>query len=248
MQSGALKPLLRKMDESVLLRMILAEKTSSEQVKGIFNKLGLLVELISRPRIHFNLILTEKNLVVGSTVFPLKAKKPCHELTLIASDPKIVKDAKQYYAAFFEGASEYPKDNQIYSPLTELPRKSKSVFVNTSNGLNDLMYGLLSSAKKSVLLVSPFITNGVAEFLLNVIPREVQVRFITQVDWRNWIEEQSDPEALEMCIVHITSGGFSPPVSTIRFCNVSPTMISLCPSLLRSGSRKPPPIIPSLTV
>jgi DNA-binding protein Alba len=200
MQTAALKPLLRRMDESALLRMILAEKTSSEPVKDIFNKLGLLVELINRPRIHFNLILTEKNLVVGSTVFPLKAKKPCHELTLIASDPKIVKDAKQYYAAFFEGASEYPKDNQIYSPLTELPRKSKSVFVNTSNGLNDLMYGLLSSAKKSVLLVSPFITNGVAEFLLNVIPREVQVRFITQVDWRNWIEERSDPEALEMML------------------------------------------------
>ena len=200
MQSAALKPLLRKMDESAILRMILAEKTSSEPVKEIFNKLGLSVEIISRSRIHFNLILTEKNLAVGSTVFPLKVKKSCHELTVIASDSKIVKDAKQYYAAFFEGASEYPKDIQVYSPLSELPRKSQSVFVNTSNGLNDLMYGLLSSAKKSVLLVSPFITNGIAEFLLNVIPREVQVRFITQVDWRNWIAERSDPEALEMLL------------------------------------------------
>lgn len=200
MQSNSLKPLLKKMDDSARLRMILAEQKTLENVKELVNKLDLSVEIISRPRIHFNLVVTEKNLAVSSAAFPLKVKNPVHVLTLIASDSKIVKDAQQYYAAFFEGASDYPKDDQIYTPSSELPRKSKSAFVNTSNGLNDLMYGLLSSAKNSVLLVSPFITNGVAEFLLNVIPREVQVRFITQVDWRNWIEERSDPEALEMLL------------------------------------------------
>jgi DNA-binding protein Alba len=200
MESGSLKPLLNKMDGSALLRMILAKQTSIENVKEMANKLNLSVEIINRPRIHFNALVTEKNVAVCSTAFPLKVKNPVHELTLIASDSKIVKEAQQYYAAFFEGASEYPKDDQIYSPSSELPRKSKSAFVNTSNGLNDLMYGLLSSAKNSVILVSPFITNGVAEFLLNVIPREVQVKFITQVDWRNWIEERSDPEALEMLL------------------------------------------------
>ena len=58
MQSTSLKPLLRKMNNSTLLRMILAEKTSCEPVKELFNQFGLSVELINRQRIHFNLILT----------------------------------------------------------------------------------------------------------------------------------------------------------------------------------------------
>ncbi|MFX1566163.1 MAG: phospholipase D-like domain-containing protein [Promethearchaeota archaeon] len=194
------KSLLKMIDEEVSLRGILSDKQELEILQRLGKQLDLTTEIIHRPRIHFKLLATEERVAVGSTPIFTKDLENTHDLTLISSDFQIAKDARRYVTAFFEGASGYPKEKLVPSITTTLPRKTESIFVNTSNGLNDLVHGLLSSAKDSVLLVSPYITNDITGYLLNIIPRAVQVRFITTVNWQHWIAALSDPEALEILL------------------------------------------------
>jgi DNA-binding protein Alba len=189
--------LLNNLDNSTILRLVVASKTDTEKIKAVSKRVDRTIEIVHRPRIQFKILATENTLAVSTASLAPNALKGKHELTIISSDQFLVKEAQQYLAAFHEGSSEYPKDNKICTLSSELPQKSKSAFVNTSNGLNDLVHELLSSAKDSVLLISPYITNEIAECILNIIPREVQVKVITSVNWRQWPAEQSDPEALE---------------------------------------------------
>jgi len=194
------KRLLSQADESVIFRLITASRSNAEQIKQMVTQLDRSVEIVHRPRIHFNVLATDQGLAVGSANFRSHDSQALHELTIICSDQSLVREARQYCAAFYEGGVDYPKNYQVYSLSSSLPGKTGSVFVNTSNGLNDLIHSLLSSAKSSVMLISPNITNDVAENILNIIPRDVQVKFITSVNWEQWVNEQSDPEALEILL------------------------------------------------
>lgn len=190
--------LLGNIDNSIIMRLIFINKTEAEQIKEIAKKLDQEIEIVHRPRIHFKMLLTEQRLAVGSANFSTNGLEGFHELAILSTEQRMVKEARRYYKSFFEDFGEYSKNERTYSLSSVLPRKTNSVFVNTSNGLNDLVHALLSSAKQSITLVSPYITNDVAEQILNILPSEVQVHFITWVDWRQWVKERSDPEALEL--------------------------------------------------
>ncbi len=192
--------LLNDAADYLRFRIILGSKIDAEQVKGISGVQNLEVEIANRPRIHFKLMLTEKAVAVGSANFITRDLKTLRDLVIVSKQRKLVKEARAYFLAFTDEYSDYPQDKQRYSLSSVLPRNSKSVFINTSNGLNDLVIDLLSSARQFVLLVSPYITNDVAEVILQTISDEVQARFITWVDWQHWVNEQSDPEALEMLL------------------------------------------------
>jgi DNA-binding protein Alba len=183
---------------SLPLRIILGNKTDAEQIKGLSGVKKREVEIANRPRINFKLMLIENVLAVGSANFLVQDLQNLHDLVIISTQKRLLREARAYFLAFVNEYSNYPQDKQKYSLSSVLPQNTKSVFINTSNGLNDLVKDLLSSAQQSILLVSPYITNDVAEFILRIISDEVQARFITWVDWHHWVNEQSDPEALEM--------------------------------------------------
>jgi DNA-binding protein len=194
--------LLNTVDDSLSLRLILGNKTDAEQIKTTARQYKREVEIIRRPRMHFKVLLTGNCLAVGSANFSEKGLDKLHELAVISTESRMLKEARKFLLAFSDEYSEYPKSEQSYSLSSSLPQRSRSVFVNTSNGLNDLVYALLGSAKQSLILVSPYITNDVAEHILRAISDEVQVRFITWVDWRQWATERSDPEAIEMFLAN----------------------------------------------
>ncbi len=194
--------LLNTVDESLSLRLILGNKTDAEQIKSTARQYKRDVEIVRRPRMHFKILLTGNCLSVGSANFTENGLNKLHELAVISTEQRMLKEARTFLLAFSDEYSEYPNSEQTYSLSSSLPQRSKSVFVNTSNGLNDLVYALLGSAKQNVILVSPYITNDVAEHLLRAISDEVQVRFITWVDWRQWATERSDPEAIEMFLAN----------------------------------------------
>lgn len=192
--------LLNKADESLRLRIILGNEMDVEQIKGIPEIQDHEVEIAHRPRIHFKLMLTEKALAVGTANLLTKTPTPQHDLVIVSTHQKLVKEARAYFLAFHDEYSDYPQDKHRYSLSSALPRKTKSAFINTSNGLNDLVKDLLSSARHFILLVCPQITNDAAEFILRTISDEVQARIITWVDWQQWVEGQSDPEAVELLL------------------------------------------------
>lgn len=192
------RTLLDTTGNSIILRAIVANKTNSDLLQQMSQPLNRAVEVIHRPRIHFKIIVTEERVSVGSADISSKESRNTHELGLIASDPSLVNEVQQYIAAFYEGSAEYPTDNQLYSISSELPQKTKTVFVNTSNGLNTLLEGLLASTKESIILVSPAISMAVAEYILRTIPRDIQVKVITSVSWQHWLNDLADPEAIEL--------------------------------------------------
>ncbi len=194
--------LLNTIDESLNLRLILGNNTDAEQIKATARQYKREVEIVRRPRMHFKVLLTGNCLAVGSANFTENGLNNLHELTVISTEQRMLKEARAFLLAFSDEYSDYPNSENTYSLSSSLPQRSKSVFVNTSNGLNDLVYALLGSAKQSLILVSPYISNDVAEHILRAISDEVQVRFITWVDWRQWAMERSDPEALEMFLAN----------------------------------------------
>ncbi len=194
--------LLNTVDESLSLRLILGNKTDAEQIKATARQYKRELEIVRRPRMHFKVLLTGNCLAVGSANFTENGLNKLHELVVISTEQRMLREAKAFLLAFSDEYSEYPNSDLTYSLSSSLPQRSKSVFMNTSNGLNDLVYALLGSAKQSVILVSPYITNDVAEHILRAISDEVQVRFITWVDWRQWATERSDPEAIEMFLAN----------------------------------------------
>ncbi len=194
--------LLNTIDESLSLRLVLGNNTDAEQIKSTARQYKRDVEIVRRPRMHFKVLLTGNCLAVGSANFTENGLDKLHELAVISTEQRMLKEARAFLLAFSDEYSEYPNSEHTYSLSSSLPQRSKSVFVNTSNGLNDLVYALLGSAKQNVILVSPYITNDVAEHILRAISDEVQVRFITWVDWRQWATERSDPEAIEMFLAN----------------------------------------------
>jgi DNA-binding protein len=194
--------LLNTVDDSLSLRLILGNKTDAEQIKTTARQYNREVEIVRRPRMHFKVLLTGNCLAVGSANFSESGLDKLHELAVISTESRMLKEARRFLLAFCDEYSEYPKSEQSYSLSSSLPQRSRSVFVNTSNGLNDLVYALLTSAKQSLILVSPYITNDVAEHILRAISDEVQVRVITWVDWQQWATERSDPEAVEMFLAN----------------------------------------------
>jgi DNA-binding protein Alba len=191
------KNLLKWIDEEAAIRIILANESATETLKRTSTQLNRRIEIRHRPRIRFKILGTDQRVAISCANLSAKNTAVFHDLAIISSDPKIVDQVQQYISAFYEESNKYPQPNQIYNFSSEVPLKTESLFVNTSNGLHDIVHGMLSSAKETVLLVSPLITNDIVEYLLNIIPREVQVRFITSLNWRNWANQQSDPEALE---------------------------------------------------
>lgn len=200
LMSSSFKNLMKKVDDSVRVRLILADKTDADKIEAITKELDHSAQIFHRPRIHFKMLLSEQRLALSSIDFFSTIPSAVHELPIISSNPKIIKDAQHYCEAFHEEKSEFSKNDQLDISSSITSNKIKSIFVNTSNGLNDLVHNLLSSAKETVLLISPYLTNDVTELLLNIIPRDVQVKFITWVNWEQWVNDQSDPEALEMLL------------------------------------------------
>ncbi|MFX1508799.1 MAG: phospholipase D-like domain-containing protein [Promethearchaeota archaeon] len=191
------KNLLRWINEEATIRIILANESATETLKRTATQLDRRIKIEYRPRIHFKILGTDQRVAIGCANLSAKNTTVFHDLAIISSDPKIVDQVQQYISAFYGESKEYPQPNQIYTFSSEVPLNTESIFVNTSNGLHDIVHGLLSSAKDTVMLMSPFITNDIVEYLLSIIPRDVQVRFITTLNWRNWANQQSDPEALE---------------------------------------------------
>lgn len=196
----SLTTFLNNVDTSCQTKLILGRKSDPTQIKETVKQLDVPVEIINRPRIHFKVLLTESSVAVGSANFSSEGLEALRELVIISTNQRLVEEVRSYFFAFYNKDYQYPPDGQMYSLSSALPGNTKSVFVNTSNGLNDLIYALLYSAKKSVILVSPHITNDVAEQIINSISDQVQIRFITWLNWRQWANGQSDPEALEMLL------------------------------------------------
>jgi DNA-binding protein len=194
--------LLNTVDKTLSLRIITGNEQDAEQIKTTAQRYNREVEIVRRPRMHFKLLLTGNGLAVGSANFSETGLSKLHELVIISTNDRLLKETRSFLLAFVDEYSGYPTNGVMYSTSSSLPTRTKSLFVNTSNGLDDLVYSLLTSAKESLVLVSPYITNDVAEHILRAVSEEVQVRFITWVDWRQWATERSDPEAIEMFLAN----------------------------------------------
>ncbi|MEM2352120.1 MAG: phospholipase D-like domain-containing protein [Thermoproteota archaeon] len=195
----ALIHILGEIGDDVSVAVIVGTRSSYLEVKKAEEFLNREISVRLRGRVHCKIVLTDNEVVIGSSNMTVSGLERSHEASIVTNDPNVLSNARSFCKLLWEGV-EYKEQYYRYPDIVGMPMDN--IFVTSLKNLPSLVLELAKHAEKSIIIATPTYTVDAIELLLNATKPSTHVEAFVKVDEKDWGERGaiSDPWAIRLLL------------------------------------------------
>jgi hypothetical protein len=188
-----LENVLKSVKKHVKVKIIIKRKEDYEKAKNVAKAYGNASVKLA-PLLHCKIMCNDTETLITSANLSKQGLEEWHEIGILTNELGILNNVKNFFFAFWNEKPYIYKEESIKN-LNEI--NDSILFVSTCSNLPEpLLKILLEETKESVVIVTPYMTSNVIEWILNKIRENVKINAIIRVDRNDWLNDLSDPKSI----------------------------------------------------